>query len=263
MKFKYLCNLIKYLVFPEVKINLQWGLCTGENSKEFEVQTQRNRREIETVYYNVTDIPSNPKEPWDVEMDFDDSLTPEIPSEQLPDTDIYAGDITDHSQSQLPPENMDSPSVPHTVNAVPPTSGNGMLGPDLELLAVLLKNPDLVFALTSGQGAAMDAQTIALLDIVKNMGAANNETSTSVGENSSKQQLQKQESPATSLPSPTPPSERMMVKYFFMIIDDFMFCSASTDRYVINSLLDNFAVRMEDTTRTHSSFSRQQRWSFA
>lgn len=195
-------------------MNLQWGLCTGENSKELEVQTQRNRREIETVYLNVTDIPSNPKEPWDVEMDFDDSLTPEIPTEQLPDADIDAGDNnTDHSQSQLPSENMDKPPIPHTVTAIPPTSGNGVLGPDLELLAVLLKNPDLVFALTSGQGAAMDdAQTIALLDIVKNMGAANNETSTSVGENPIKQQLQQQESPATSLPSPTPPSERVMVK---------------------------------------------------
>lgn len=38
----------------------------------------------------------------------------------------------------------------------------------LELLAVLLKNPDLVFALTSEQGARFSkAETVALLDLLK------------------------------------------------------------------------------------------------
>ncbi|PQQ03046.1 homeobox protein LUMINIDEPENDENS isoform X2 [Prunus yedoensis var. nudiflora] len=72
---------------PEIKLDPEWRVGGGENGKEIEVQRNRNRREKETIYQRVQEIPSNPKEPWDIEMDYDDSLTPEIPIEQPPDAD--------------------------------------------------------------------------------------------------------------------------------------------------------------------------------
>ncbi|KAJ6797973.1 homeobox protein LUMINIDEPENDENS [Iris pallida] len=75
---------------PEVRINPSWRVGAGENSKEVEIQTQRNGREKETLYSDPRDIPPNPKEPWDIDMDFDDSLTMEIPLEQ--ETDLEPPD---------------------------------------------------------------------------------------------------------------------------------------------------------------------------
>jgi hypothetical protein len=77
-----------------MKHNDLWSVGASENSKEVEFQKNRNRREKETIYQTVQEIPSNPKEPWDIEMDYDDTLTPEIPTEQLPDADAAETQVT-------------------------------------------------------------------------------------------------------------------------------------------------------------------------
>uniref|UniRef100_A0A0D9V9Y0 Homeobox domain-containing protein n=1 Tax=Leersia perrieri TaxID=77586 RepID=A0A0D9V9Y0_9ORYZ len=197
---------------PDVRIDPAWSLGAGENSKEFEVQTQRNRREKETFYASLKDIPLNPKDPWDVEMDFDDSLTPEIPIDQPPDADAMETD----SLSTAPP-NIGVPVVDKQVgstSSVSPAVASGSNGassePDLELLAVLLKNPQLVFALTSNQGEALPSeQTVALLDMLKQTGLGLSELVNSLGNNSGVQKEPESgpEAIPTSLPSPTPPKD--------------------------------------------------------
>lgn len=172
-----------------------WRVGAGENSKEVEFQKNRNRREKETIYQTVLEIPSNPKEPWDIEIDYDDTLTPEIPTEQLPDAD--------GSEPQVA-SNQD---VNNVVSLEPTSSqvGNASTAePDLELLAVLLKNPELVYALTSGQAGNLSGeQTVKLLDMIKAGGAGFNMLG-----GKAEEQVQ------VSLPSPTPSSNPGTVCYF-------------------------------------------------
>ncbi|GLT28526.1 hypothetical protein SLA2020_034510 [Shorea laevis] len=177
---------------PEIKLNDLWRVGGGENSKEIDIQKNRNRREKETTYNTVQEIPSNPKEPWDREMDYDDTLTPEIPTEQPPDIDgtetqvVHEGHINGAAVAQAPP----SSQIACTTAAEP----------DLELLAVLLKNPDLVFALTSGNSANLTSQeTVKLLDMIKSGGAGLAANLNSFGNKVA-------EKVEVSLPSPTPPS---------------------------------------------------------
>ncbi|GMJ01082.1 hypothetical protein HRI_003777400 [Hibiscus trionum] len=181
------CQKVKipWQIPPEIKTNDLWSVGAGESSKEVDVQKNRNRRERETFYYTSQEIPSNPKEPWDREMDHDDTLTPEIPTEQPPDTDSTEPQVTqdEHVNGAAATLETSSSQIGADVAAEP----------DLELLAVLLKNPALVFALTSGQGGNMSSEeTVKLLDMIKAGGA-----------DSGKKVEEKVE---VSLPSPTPSS---------------------------------------------------------
>ncbi|KAL5220319.1 hypothetical protein ABZP36_025032 [Zizania latifolia] len=197
---------------PEVRVDPTWSLGAGENSKEFEVQTQRIRREKETFYASLKDIPLNPKDPWDLEMDFDDSLTPEIPIDQPPDADAMEADSvgTDPPNIDVPVEDKQVGSTSSISPAVAAGANGAASEPDLELLAVLLKNPQLVFALTSNQGGTMPSeQTVALLDILKQTGLGLSELVNSLGNSSG---VQKEPEPGpeaipASLPSPTPPND--------------------------------------------------------
>ncbi|CAA7388578.1 unnamed protein product [Spirodela intermedia] len=181
---------------PLIRISELWSIGNGESSKEMDVQTARIRREQEARYPSADAIPANAKDPWDVEMDFDDSLTPEIPTEPPPEADAGV-DAADAAAEPAAPAASAPPAEAATAAPV--------AGPDLELLAVLLKNPELVFALTAGQGSNLsNAETVALLDVLKQsngglagiLSAAAGAPPTHAAE------------PATSLPSPTPPSER-------------------------------------------------------
>lgn len=180
----------------EVKPNDTWRVGAGENSKEIGVQENRNRREKQTIYQTVREIPSNPKEPWDLEMDYDDTLTPAIPIEQLPDGD------GDGAETQATPS-----EVVEVATASSSNTNTNIAEPDLELLAVLLKNPELVFALTSGQsGSIPSEETVKLLDMIKkgSVHLPDNVNGSTSGK--------AQEKVEVSLPSPTPPSESRTVR---------------------------------------------------
>lgn len=215
MQISYLkVSCLPYLVLAEMQMNAEWSVGAGENSKEVYAQTQRTRREKETLSSRLQDIPPDPKEPWDLEMDFDDSLTPEIPTEQPPDADVEEG------PSSSPVKQVDEApatvSAPVTTTASAPSTSDGAPEPDLELLAVLLKNPDLVFALTSNQGKNLSSEEmVALLDMLKRNGVALtgmlNEVAQPEGKSHPESTPQVQEPPA-SLPSPTPPSEAARVR---------------------------------------------------
>lgn len=179
--------------YAEIRISSDWTVGTGENSKEVEIQRNRIRREKEIMYRIVAEIPSDPNEPWDREMDYDDTLTPVIPTEQLPDLDGAETPVV----SPHKVEEIAVTSVNCTATTSQSSNGNGNVPePDLELLAVLLKNPELVMALTSGQGGNLSSdETVKLLDMIKANG--------SVGSNLT---AKPEENVEVSLPSPTPSS---------------------------------------------------------
>lgn len=189
-----------------------------------EVQKNRNHREQETIYKTLKEIPPNPKEPWDIEMDYDDSLTPVIPTEQPPDTDCtetqpsHRQEVNNAAETLVPP--------PQGVNSVvlPPTNtASSTAEPDLELLAVLLKNPELVFALTSGQAANLSSEdTVKLLDMIKAGGAG---FAGSLNGLASKME----EKVEVSLPSPTPSSNPGTVRYSGSL------CNFSQTLYTLHS----------------------------
>lgn len=144
-------------------------------------------------------------------MGYDDSLTPEIPTEQLPDvegteTQVSLNQDVNNVETQVVPNH----SINSSVSTAPNTSHTGNASsaePDLELLAVLLKNPELVFALTSGQACNLsNKETVKLLDMIKAGGA---------GLSNSFNALDKpaEENVEVSLPSPTPPSNPGTVCY--------------------------------------------------
>ncbi|KAI3800956.1 hypothetical protein L1987_29056 [Smallanthus sonchifolius] len=188
---------IPWAIPPEMKINKEWSVCSGENSKEIDFQNNRIKREKEVFYTTLPEIPPNPKEPWDREMDYDDSLTPEIPTVQLPDDD----DNMVVSQST---EAAGQHSSNYAASTSTPAENNNRNtpGPDLELLAVLLKNPQIVFALTAGQGGSLtNEQMVKLLDAVKANAAHGGSINTLVNGLVERKAEEKVE---VSLPSPTP-----------------------------------------------------------
>ncbi|KAL8149044.1 hypothetical protein AgCh_006159 [Apium graveolens] len=180
---------------PEMRINTGWMVGTGVNSKEVEFQRNRIRREKEIIYKTIHEIPSDPKEPWDREIDYDDSLTPEIPNEQLPDAEGTENAVF-HSQSE-------EVRVTSAATTSQSSNGNGnMPEPDFELLAVLLKNPDLVFALTSAEGGGnlSSQDTMKLLDMLKSNGVSSAVGSLAGVGTKAEEKIE------VSLPSPTPSS---------------------------------------------------------
>ncbi|WJX79732.1 hypothetical protein P8452_62823 [Trifolium repens] len=180
----------------EVEIKDTWRVGAGENSKEVHVQENRNHRDKESIYRTVQEMPSNPKEPWDVEMDYDDSLTLEIPIEQLPDGD---GPEIEDASNQVETHAAAVQGVASTSSA----SNAATAEPDLELLAVLLKNPDLVFALTSGQVSnTSNEETLKVLDMIKR-GSVNLGLSVNANGNPGTS-AKAPEKVEVSLPSPTP-----------------------------------------------------------
>lgn len=184
-------------------MNKEWSVCYGENSKEVEVQNKRIKREKEVFYDTNLEIPANPKEPWDREMDYDDSLTPEIPIEQLPDEDD---------------ENMNMVTQESTQTEVTVSENNKLssIGPDLELLAVLLKNPQIVFALTAGQGGSLsNAQMVKLLDAMKANAASGGSIDNLVSGllvEPHKTKTEEKRVVEVSLPSPTPSTNPVTVR---------------------------------------------------
>ncbi|CAA2987680.1 homeobox LUMINIDEPENDENS [Olea europaea subsp. europaea] len=175
---------------PEINISDSWHVGTGESSKEVEVQKNRAWREREVVYRTIQEIPPDPREPWDGEMDFDDLLTPEIPIEQMPDVEPLEAPV----ESQEVAATVASTSSQNV-------GGIGMPEPDLELLAELLKNPQLVFALTSGQGGQLSSgETVKLLDMIKANGVNSSSSLAALGTKADNKV-------EVSLPSPTPSSD--------------------------------------------------------
>lgn len=187
------------LVHAEIILSVSWRVGAGENSKEVEVQKKRIQREREIVYKSIHEIPSDPREPWDREIDYDDTLTPEIPIEQLPDTECAETSVC-HKENE-------GTATGDTNLSFQNTGGCSMAEPDMELLAVLLKNPELVFALTSGQANNLsNEETVKLLDMIKANSSSSSSLSVLGGNRKTEEKVE------VSLPSPTPSSNPVTVR---------------------------------------------------
>ncbi|XP_025888793.2 homeobox protein LUMINIDEPENDENS-like isoform X1 [Solanum lycopersicum] len=194
---------------PGLQLRYASRVCAGGESKEVDVQNKRVRRETEAIYRTVQEIPLNPKEPWDPEMEPDDTLTTEVPLEQLPDEERAETGVLPQEDRETETAVLASTSNCIATTAKPDlellaTLSNGIATtakPDLELLNILLKHPGLVYALTSGQGGnLLSEQIVKLLDSIK----ANERNSLSIQTNLARGAGKKVE---VSLPSLTPSSD--------------------------------------------------------
>ncbi|GLT91998.1 hypothetical protein SLE2022_098570 [Rubroshorea leprosula] len=124
-------------------------------------------------------------------MDYNDTLTPEMPTEQPPDIDGTETQVAHE-------EHVNGEAASQASSSLSFIGGKIAAEPELELLAVLLKNPELVFALTSGNAANLTSQeTVKLLDVIKSGGAGFIANSNGFGNKVA-------EKVEVSLPSPTP-----------------------------------------------------------
>ncbi|KAH0739757.1 hypothetical protein KY290_038462 [Solanum tuberosum] len=189
---------------PGLQLSYAWKVCAGGESKEVDVQNRRVRRETEAIYRTVQEIPLNPKEPWDPEMEPDDTLTTELPLVQLPDAEGAETGVLPQEDRKTEAAALASTSNGIATTAKPDLEllailSNGIATtakPDLELLAILLKHPGLVYDLTSGQGGNLPSeQIVKLLDSIK----ANERNSLSIQTNLARDVEKKVEVPLPSL----------------------------------------------------------------
>ncbi|XP_031474411.1 zinc finger CCCH domain-containing protein 6-like [Nymphaea colorata] len=72
-------HVIKWQCPPKFVISPAWHVVAGEESKEIEVQNQRQLRVLEAVYPRPSSIPPSPSVAPEAQEDFNDRLTPLIP----------------------------------------------------------------------------------------------------------------------------------------------------------------------------------------
>ena len=135
----------------------------GDASKELGFQAVRVKREEEANYSDLLSIPDNPKDLWDEEPLYDDTLTPEIPIEVLEISSSKASSPTavvnqvveynPLTNGTLPAAKMlGEPQVANTnTYGGAQQIGDAASGHDPNLLALLLSNPHLVSQLASQQ----------------------------------------------------------------------------------------------------------------
>ncbi|BBN20293.1 hypothetical protein Mp_8g18000 [Marchantia polymorpha subsp. ruderalis] len=187
-------NMIRWRIPAEFHLDPQWNVVAGEDSKEKEMQSARVKREEEAYYPDASTIPSDPKDPWEEEPNYDDSLTFEIFLDNnhrkaasamqistyhmsAPTTNVMPYGIAPNSFMAEPSNNMFQPGSGYSAadssvdqsRRVPNISGldlllqqlsaGGGVAHDPALLTLLLQNPDLVNQLTAGQGYPQSGNT--------------------------------------------------------------------------------------------------------
>ncbi|XVE56133.1 hypothetical protein DITRI_Ditri03aG0213400 [Diplodiscus trichospermus] len=185
--------VIKWRCPVRFVVDLNWQVVSGEESKEVEIQNQREVRVLEAVYPRQSAIPTNPSVSPDIEnCHYDDRHTPQIPLTPIEDEDA-ANETSDilapfsapiRSQPQLlapgilPPLHCsmrslsanEKPAAGMGLNVEPSVvaaasaainqsneQGN-MIDPDL--LVKILSNPKLIEKLVTDYGAASGAQNL-------------------------------------------------------------------------------------------------------
>lgn len=148
-----------------LNLNPAWGVVAGDASKELGFQAARVKREEEEIYSDLISIPENPKDLWDEEPIYDDTLTPEIPVEVLEypspsKTSSPNAAVVNQGVELNPSMNGNLPAAKtlgeqHVAStntfSGAQQSGDAAPGHDPNLLALLLSNPHLVSQLASQQ----------------------------------------------------------------------------------------------------------------
>ncbi|KAJ0024072.1 hypothetical protein Pint_09113 [Pistacia integerrima] len=143
--------LIKWRCPPRFRLDLNWQVVAGDESKEVEIQNQREMRVLEAVYPRPSAIPPNPSVSVDIECaHYNDQQTPLIPITPIEDEEAAADtpsgsvasfNVSMSSQPPLLPPGIPAPppgnilGVSNTaVNEKPAASGMA-LGVDPEVVA--------------------------------------------------------------------------------------------------------------------------------
>ncbi|CAK7346245.1 unnamed protein product [Dovyalis caffra] len=185
--------VIKWRCPPRLILNLTWQVVSGEESKEMEVQNQREMRVLEAVYPRPSAIPPNPAFTVDSESSqCNDHQIPLIPITPIEDEDAadapsdlmgpsmvpmspqaqLLASCVPSSQSSIPSiptekPKIDLPGVEPEVAAaasaafaaVNKSNEQGSLI-DHDLLIKILSNPKLIEKLVTDYGAVANAQNI-------------------------------------------------------------------------------------------------------
>ncbi|XWS24454.1 hypothetical protein CRYUN_Cryun28dG0104000 [Craigia yunnanensis] len=170
-------------------LDLTWQVVAGEESKEVEIQNQREVRVLEAVYPRPSAIPTNPSISADIEnCHYDDQHTPQIPVTPIEDEDaaIETSDVLAPFSapiSSLPLLHCSMPSVSSASANEKPAAGmvlnvepgaaaaaasaaftaisnerGNMIDPDL--LIKILSNPKLMEKFVTDYGVASGAQNL-------------------------------------------------------------------------------------------------------
>ncbi|KAF8410482.1 hypothetical protein HHK36_003011 [Tetracentron sinense] len=154
--------LIKWKCPPRFVLDSDWQVAAGEESKETEVQNQREMRVLEAVYPRLSAIPPSPSVPLDIEDNHqDDPHTPLIPI-----TPIEDEDAADPSSDLVAPvetpisfpiwsQGLLAPRTPHTSQCNIPAAPKQLPNEKLPVGIVPGVEPDVVAAASAAFTAIM------------------------------------------------------------------------------------------------------------
>lgn len=153
-----------------------WQVAAGEESKEIEVESQREMRILEAVYPRPSAVPPNPASPMSTdELYYNDEHTPVIPITPIEDEDMPPDSSTvalstttmaSHSANGIPPAGMVPGVEPDVVSAaysalnaaMSNTTQGNLIDPNL--LIKILSDPTLIEKLVANHGPSTSSQQI-------------------------------------------------------------------------------------------------------
>ncbi|KAG7592326.1 Zinc finger CCCH-type [Arabidopsis thaliana x Arabidopsis arenosa] len=163
--------VIKWKCSVQILLDEEWRVVAGDESKEVEVQNQRELRVLEAFYPGASSIPPNPSVPADVENSLhDDQQTIVIPILPVEDDDIAMDSASDFptqsgvdvgTEPSITDENTSTssilpagPEIMAALSAISNSKEQGSSMIDQDLLIKILSNPKLVENLVANSGSA-------------------------------------------------------------------------------------------------------------
>ncbi|XP_076885668.1 zinc finger CCCH domain-containing protein 6-like [Bidens hawaiensis] len=142
-----------------------WQVAAGEESKELEVETQREMRVLEAVYPQPSAVPPNPASTMgNDESYYNDQHTPIIPITPIEDEDTAPPDTSSSTNGMqpavvVPGVELDVVAAYSALNAAMSGTASGNLI-DQSLLIKLLSDPGLIEKLVSTHAPSASSQQI-------------------------------------------------------------------------------------------------------
>ncbi|XP_058217797.1 zinc finger CCCH domain-containing protein 6 [Rhododendron vialii] len=117
--------LVKWRCPLRFVLDFKWQVVAGEESKEVEIQNQREMRVLEAVYPRPSAIPPNPSVLTGIEDSRDNDLsTPLIPITPVEDEDTVADTAVDPPEESTIPMNSLSSAIPPALQSGAPNHPN-------------------------------------------------------------------------------------------------------------------------------------------
>ncbi|GKC86014.1 zinc finger CCCH domain-containing protein 6 [Tanacetum coccineum] len=167
-----------YSIMVIFVIDSTWQVAAGEESKELEVENQREMRVLEAVYPRASSIPPNPASAMGAEESshYNDQHTPIIPITPIEDEDMApdtsssvtppATSVASHSANGMVPSGMAHGVEPDVMTAAYTALNAAMSNTtqasliDPNLLMKILSNPTLIEQLVSNHGPSTSSQPL-------------------------------------------------------------------------------------------------------